>query len=125
MYALLQQRISKRLILRLVSEATLCMIAVTRRLKRKGGTWTTPNPYIGKKANAKDVRVALEYYTHDDLARFVQSPSKKDVIIAVINDKKNKIAKRFMTRSEKKPSSCSGRTVLIVNSASQICMPWG
>ncbi|KAM7284591.1 hypothetical protein ISCGN_001685 [Ixodes scapularis] len=86
-YTLVPLSISKKEILRLVPEATPNMIDQTRKLKRKGGVWAIPDPYMGEKANAEDVRVALEYCTRDDLAFSVQSPNKKDVVKAMINDK--------------------------------------
>ncbi|KAM7312513.1 hypothetical protein ISCGN_009418 [Ixodes scapularis] len=64
---------------------------------------------MGKKANAEDVRVALEYYTRDDLACSIQSPNKKDVVKAMINDNKTKVVKRFMTRSVKETYQLFGK----------------
>ncbi|KAM7281283.1 hypothetical protein ISCGN_006183, partial [Ixodes scapularis] len=101
LYTLLPPSISKKEILRLVPEATAYMIDQTRKLKRKGGVWATPDAYMGKKANAEDVRVALEYYRRDDLACSIPSPNKKDVVKAMINDNKTKVVKRLMTRSIK------------------------
>ncbi|CAN7996307.1 unnamed protein product, partial [Ixodes pacificus] len=72
----------------------------TAKAGRNCGVWATPDPYMGKKANAEDVRVAIEYYTRDELACSVQSPNKKDVVKAMINDM-SKVVKRFMTRSIK------------------------
>lgn len=82
-----------------VPEATRYLINKSRKLRDDHGVWSIPDPYSRCKVSEEELSVALEYFTKDELGCSRQSPNQRDVIFALLNDKKQYMSKSFMTRS--------------------------
>lgn len=74
-------------------------IGKSHNLRENQDVWSMTDPYSRCKVNKKNLSIALEYYTKDELACLRQSPNKKDVICVLVNDQKQYVYKCFMTGS--------------------------